>query len=81
MNFLLDFSISCPPEEGSDRAALVCTWHPARVNPPQLEIKSRGRTEFSENMSQVMLILVLIRDIKGLGMGILDTRHVRKKTS
>ncbi|KAK4829426.1 hypothetical protein QYF61_004301 [Mycteria americana] len=24
-----------PTEEGSDRAALVGTWHPARVNPPQ----------------------------------------------
>ena len=30
------FSLPCPAEEGSDRAALVGTWHPARVNPPQM---------------------------------------------
>ena len=29
------FSLPCPAEEGSDRAALVGTWCPARVNPPQ----------------------------------------------
>jgi len=28
------FSLPCPAEEGSDRAALVGTWCPARVNPP-----------------------------------------------
>ena len=28
------FSLPCPAEEGSDRVALVGTWHPARVNPP-----------------------------------------------
>lgn len=26
-----------------------------------------------------MLMLLLIRDVKGLGMGIFDTHHVRKK--
>ena len=37
------FSLPCPVEEGSDRAALVGTWHPARVNPPQRVIKHWNR--------------------------------------
>jgi len=30
------FSLPCPPEEGSDKMALVNTWHPARADPPQV---------------------------------------------
>ena len=35
------FSLPCPVEEGSDRAALVGTWHPARVNPPHKYISTQ----------------------------------------
>jgi len=40
------FSHPCPAEEASDRAALVGTWCPARVNPPHRVVAmwvSRGR--------------------------------------
>jgi len=33
--FFLLFSLPCPAEEGSDRVALVSTWCPGRINPPQ----------------------------------------------
>lgn len=29
------FSLPCPVVKGSDKVALVGTWHPARVKPPQ----------------------------------------------
>jgi len=35
------FPLLCPAEEGSDRAALAGTWHPAMVNPPQPLILER----------------------------------------
>ena len=38
------FSLPCPAEQGSDRAALVGTWHPARVNPPH-----QGREMTTQN--------------------------------
>jgi len=31
----ITFSLPCPAQKGSDRAALVGTWHPARVKSPQ----------------------------------------------
>jgi len=39
------FSLCCPAEEVSDRAALVSTWHPARINPvqAQMRVEERGR--------------------------------------
>ena len=42
------FSLPCPAEEGSDRAALVGTWHPARVNPPHQPTKQIYKDKHKE---------------------------------
>ena len=55
------FSLPCPVEEGSDRAALVGTWHPARVNPPHLPIQNAAAKNMylSKTFGDIVTICVL----------------------
>jgi len=51
-----DFSLPCPAEEASDRAAFVGTWHPARVTPPHLQ---RGNLRIIPVVTAVTLLKLM----------------------
>lgn len=44
-------SLPCPAEEGGDRVALVGSWHPSRVNPPQRQRYFVKKRNFSQRTS------------------------------
>lgn len=54
---------NCPAEEGSESLALVGTWHPARVNPPQrgyLELLQSSKVVSTEKHILLLNSVVLI---------------------
>ena len=50
------FLLPCPVKEGSDRVALVGTWRPVRVTPPQMIVnigmQQKGRNKQKERLKE-----------------------------
>lgn len=53
MSLSLYFLSLCPTGEGSDRMALVGTWHPARVKPPH------GQRQLKQFHISVLILALL----------------------